>query len=72
MIKNKEQTLRGNFDELKEEYLYLREIYSNLAAEEALLSDFVRLKGLTEEYICFHRNAHKVQLPDEPFPHYEI
>jgi len=43
---------------------------NRLEAEVEFYMDYIRWKGLSEEYQFFEEHAHKEEFPDEPFARY--
>jgi uncharacterized protein (UPF0305 family) len=60
--------LRDTMDELVDNLDDLRDDHYLLE----YMSDFIRYKGLQEEFEYFKENATKDPHPELPFPHYEL
>jgi len=43
---------------------------NRLQSKVQFLMDFIRWKGLSDEYSVFEERAYKKEFPDEPFPRY--
>ncbi len=64
--------LRETQEEMSDVILDLQKDNREYAEENTYLSDFIRYKGLQEEYQHFCKNATKDSESDLPFPHYTL
>ena len=72
-------TVRTSLEKMQDEYDELSGVLQSMADERNKLQceieymhDFIRWMHLSEMYDDFHRNAHKHQPEDEPFPYYTM